>query len=396
MEVPKNTTQIGEIHSDYKIFIEDYVISYIKQLCRQKPDRKKRIAFYGVMRTEEPQQYFFIYGGSEVKRYGRNDIYLTTQDYEEITWAGGTYFEEYVPLGFVTVEEELPEGIYLFLAGKEVYVQGYHIFYEKNDSMLTFLIHRQNEKDEAFRRENLQYEELKQENLQQENSQQEGMQEKLLQEERRSVTWPERNRQLKREAEAPSGEMKLFGIVKSAAAALLIVLCVTAISTVNGLGKMEGFQNFFGQAVQTMTEKKLPDKENGTLAVSGESVAEENGRDKAEEQEKPEEQTKQEEPDQSENREKEQTVGLPEESTAEIPAEDTVATELPTSAAPEQEPELESVVAKVQTHTVRKGETLISISKVYYGDENHVQAICELNGITNSDNIQIGQKIILP
>ena len=47
-------------------------------------------------------------------------------------------------------------------------------------------------------------------------------------------------------------------------------------------------------------------------------------------------------------------------------------------------------------HVIQAGETLISISKMYYGDDSKVQAICELNGITNSDNIQVGQKIILP
>ena len=77
MEIPKNTTQIGEIQGCYKIFIEDYVISYIKQLCRQEPDCKKRIALYGVMRTEQEQQYYFIYGGSKIAIPGKNDYYLT-------------------------------------------------------------------------------------------------------------------------------------------------------------------------------------------------------------------------------------------------------------------------------------------------------------------------------
>ena len=252
MEIPKNTTQIGEVHGNYKIFIEDYVISYMKQLCRQEPDRKKRIALYGVMRTEEPQQYFFVYGGSEVVRYGKSDQYLTKQDYEEITWKGERYFEEYVPLGYVTIEDELPEGVYLFSAGKEIYVRGYHIFYEKNESMLTFLIHRQNEKEDENRSRGS---ETPQETSVDTESGAKSVREMARIE--RTETLPlsgmgearQRMREKKLE-DVPQGEIKLFGIVKSVAAALFIVLCVTAISTMNGLGKMEGVQNYFQQALK--------------------------------------------------------------------------------------------------------------------------------------------------
>ena len=67
-----------------------------------------------------------------------------------------------------------------------------------------------------------------------------------------------------------------------------------------------------------------------------------------------------------------------------------------TAAEPEEVTEPEPTVAEVKTHIIQKGETLISISKAYYGDESQVRTICELNGITNSDKIQVGQKIVLP
>lgn len=357
METPKNTTQIGEIHGDYKVFIEDYVISYLKQLCRQEPDRKKRIAFYGVLRREETQQYFFIYGASEVKRYGRNDTYLTEQDYEEITWAGSSNFEKYIPLGFVTLEEELPEGIYIFCGGKERYVQGYHIFYEKNDSMLAFMVHRQAVREEEER----------------------------LQEEPEEVTEPslaeqpvrtERSIRTERPGGSEQEEIKFSGIIKSAAAALFIVLCVTAVSTMNGIDKIESVQNFFAKAFQTMTEQQLPDKED-SVAASAEGVE-----------------------DLTEKLEQENREAVQEAEPAIVPQpEESLAVEETVPVQTEEAPAVEEplpVQAEPQTHTIQKGETLISISKMYYGDESHVKAICELNRIADSDNIQIGQKIILP
>ena len=47
-------------------------------------------------------------------------------------------------------------------------------------------------------------------------------------------------------------------------------------------------------------------------------------------------------------------------------------------------------------YTIRTGDTLIGISISLYGSEAYVKEICELNGISDPDNIQIGQKILLP
>ncbi|MDE5747551.1 MAG: LysM domain-containing protein [Acetatifactor sp.] len=48
------------------------------------------------------------------------------------------------------------------------------------------------------------------------------------------------------------------------------------------------------------------------------------------------------------------------------------------------------------SYVIQAGDTLIGISTRQYGNDSYVQAICDLNGIVNPDNIQIGQKIILP
>ena len=47
-------------------------------------------------------------------------------------------------------------------------------------------------------------------------------------------------------------------------------------------------------------------------------------------------------------------------------------------------------------YEVERGDTLYLISQKIYGDTTHVKKICELNQITNPDNIRYGQKIILP
>lgn len=64
------------------------------------------------------------------------------------------------------------------------------------------------------------------------------------------------------------------------------------------------------------------------------------------------------------------------------------------------DPEEEGVEALSRNVTryyeVERGDTLYLISKKIYGDTSHVKKICELNQIADPDNIHYGQKIILP
>lgn len=48
------------------------------------------------------------------------------------------------------------------------------------------------------------------------------------------------------------------------------------------------------------------------------------------------------------------------------------------------------------SYTILKGESLMSISKKFYGTTDMVEKICILNGISNSDYIQAGETIRLP
>ena len=49
-----------------------------------------------------------------------------------------------------------------------------------------------------------------------------------------------------------------------------------------------------------------------------------------------------------------------------------------------------------ETYTIKKGDTLLEISLKKYGSVRYVDTICELNNISDPDNIQMGQKILLP
>ena len=47
-------------------------------------------------------------------------------------------------------------------------------------------------------------------------------------------------------------------------------------------------------------------------------------------------------------------------------------------------------------YIVQEGDKLLDISRKVYGNDNMVAAICEANGITNIDHIQVGDRLQLP
>ena len=64
----------------------------------------------------------------------------------------------------------------------------------------------------------------------------------------------------------------------------------------------------------------------------------------------------------------------------------------------EQVPITENMTSEpdYQQYTIQKGDTLAKVSRDYYGNDDMVAKICELNEIENGDYIQVGEIILLP
>ena len=69
--------------------------------------------------------------------------------------------------------------------------------------------------------------------------------------------------------------------------------------------------------------------------------------------------------------------------------------EVQTEEIPEQE-EKKELPNGDGVYIVEKGDTLAIISRKVYGDLDHIDAICRMNGLKNGNLILVGQKLLLP
>ena len=73
MQIPKNVVQAGDVDPCHKIYIEDYVYTYLSQ--NRSGDKSADFCLYGKTETEGEVRYYFIYGAAKegpiLSRYTR-------------------------------------------------------------------------------------------------------------------------------------------------------------------------------------------------------------------------------------------------------------------------------------------------------------------------------------
>ena len=140
MELPKNITQIGETNPHCKIYVEDYVISYIKQLNSYACDKTLAVALYGIRKEEAGITYIFLYGAGKLNFLQKECRHLSQAVLQEAEKQRMKFFPEYVFLGYKLLDGEMVEGFYVCEQNVCRSIEGYAQFYEKNDKMLAFML----------------------------------------------------------------------------------------------------------------------------------------------------------------------------------------------------------------------------------------------------------------
>ena len=388
MELPKNITQIGEANQGCKIYVEDYVISYIKQLNGHALDKSLAVGMYGVRKEEAGITYLFFYGACKLNFLQRETRHLSQAVLQEAEKARKKYFAEYEFLGYRMLNGEMVEGFQVYEQGVCRYIAGYAQFYEKNDCMLQFML--------AERQEEVKPEEFDQEKYEVVKRRQEERRQKAG-----AASGYRENRRAMAERSAKPADTKLRQM-KLTAAAVFALLCVAGLTTLNSGEKLGELQAAARQMMDEITSRQLPDAipvTNGSVQV-GTIVAEDKLADAIRKEneaaaEQAGGQASEELPQPADEAEPTAVPGETQEAAAEPTAEPTPEPTPEITPAPTPEPTPVPTPAPA-SYTIQKGDTLIGICMTKYGSDERVAEICALNHISNPDDIKIGQKILLP
>ena len=435
MQIPKNVVQAGEVDSCHKIYIEDYVNTFLKQYQTDSAD----FCLYGKSEQEDGISYYFIYGAV------REDTGWETMQ--------ARYFPGASRIGEATCDRE--ESWLFFEDGYAAALDGYFIFYEQNEDMQSYLIAmHQNQPGEktvevrpraAGRRENgqggsgayinIHTDSLREKKIQSATAIPESKEPRRIRHKPQGFdSGTEKGgeekalhaAQLRRPSGRRKEKMPPFFTGRAAGLALLLLLCVTGIASINRYRDMQEVGNFFaetarglvggeeetqsearesGQSGFIIEERQLPasenQQENATFPVfasieeqregNNEPMTEE-GQAPADTQEasgedisRPSETAAEEETETTENRPAGQESGAGQEE-----AENGIET------AEEEEKAAPVSEAGPVTYTVQEGDSLAIICRRRYGNTDRVDEIISINDFEDPNHLVPGQKILLP
>lgn len=400
MELPKNITQIGEVDKHCRIYVEDYVVSYIKQMNGIAQNKDIAIALYGRKTAEDGVTYLFVYGSAKLNFLQKAVRHLSQAQEQEIEKLRKKYFSEMTFLGYQILNGEMVEGFQICEQEICRYVKGYAQFYEKNDSMLAYMLENRGGEAEPEKVDQEKYEIVKKRQEERRTHQEGGYATAQTPEPRRTGT-------VRREQDKII-QMPTVGLrrMKMAATGVFVLLCVMALALMRQESTGESLGEAARQAMSSMMEQKIPDATQEGAEQTSTLVAEDKLEDALKQENaaaNPEttEETAVTETTAAEAIAETQTATeeLTQETTQEVTQTTEQAAETVASATPAPEPTVEPQIqaaAQPTAYTIKKGDTLIGISIRNYGSNARVSDICSLNGIKDPDDIKIGQEILLP
>lgn len=376
--LPKNIRQIGSPVGHTKVYIEDYVITFLNSLSMDKNTYVRGAILFGEKRTIEDDTIIYVKGAIEGQNLELDldetvfndevwrEIYQQKDrlfpGLEVIGWAllrmgfsvrlndkiKKTHFENFPGEGkvlYMIDDLENEDAFYVYRGQDLARQSGYYIYYDKNPMMQEYLAERREGMKES---EN--YEKMM-ENMRDE---------RLIRQFREKVSRKTKSSQRK-------GRFRTF----STAAAVAVMMI------------MGGTMYYYAQQDQSINFREVV---NGAVNTMGKGVKEQ-VEDKSETTEKTKTVTKVLDT-QASTVEKKSTTAVKNTTAAQITtAKKTAATAAKKTNASKY---------KYYKYTVKKGETLVSISRKVYGTQKLVKRIREANALSNQNQIYPGQKLIIP
>lgn len=437
MEIPKHTTQVGTVSAHKKMYLEDYCISYIRQLDKDYPEEKKQIALYGCLQKEKTVEYALVFGAALLGLGRSRTDSMSIAQRDEAEKIRQVSFPDYKLVGLIVGTDTVSQNLYwLGYGSKAISQDGYFIFYDRNEAMLAFMMQRDQEErepdvdpviarkadmdlkkqeaaeEEARAKERARAEKEKGGNYRKQmrlKAQKEGKNRRAQKPERGVI--PKESRPKSRFPAAAAALLLAIGVVygfrtylpEGMAAALpdirgyiTEVISQNSILTANeetdtggesgngeetaddpdGSGEIDAAP----LEITAIDAVEIPDLETmaETLSSAEESAVATDASDQP---------LAEAEQSQETDAATGTAAAAAGSSTTETTADSSAANETSTDTAQASSPE---------TYLIQKGDNLLTILRRHYGDDSMLQEVCEVNQIEDANNIQVGQTIILP
>ena len=374
--VARNIRQIGQPSSDCKIYVEDYVYSYLSKDWKEEQTNGRIAILLGKCNWKEGVFYIFLkstiivenlevtgeYISIKEDTWGK--IYEEMKDYfpgqEVVGWylslpGGGLKITDLIKrvhlnhfggndkVLYLADPEEQDNAFFLYKNGRLEKQSGYYIFYEKNEQMQEYILEKNPKASVDFTGK---------------------AQDRAVSDFRKIIA-------RKNEEKESRSSGKFFTFMTTGAAALTILLGAMWLRKVT-MGD-ETVQN------EVKNETIIESVQENTEGVTGDIIS-----DTAED---------------VVNDITESEVQDPADLFADLQEDqdDLVESSLiQDTGAESSDAAAASALAGYTEYTIREGDTLSSISIRYYGDMSHVVEICKINSLKEEDTIYPGQKILLP
>ena len=400
--LPRNIRQIGLVRDDYKIYMEDYVYTFLVRLARAENasgEIKARVAVLtGEIKWRSQTAYLFIKGAvmTENMDAAPDHIDFSGENWDQLQEDQMKYFEGQEIVGWFFSQPQLAlevselmtkvhmkhfggEKVLMLMEPLEredaffhyenngmMHLGGYYLYYEKNPGMQTYMIDKNKELQPEV---------------------QEHYEDQAVKDFRKIIT---DKKETKKESAAPSvfsygltaclaiavltvgvnfykGYQKTELPKEAAAVSSVIVEEITPSPTVTPTVKTEISETPAVTEKAVTQEKK--DKAEGTSAIDGADKTEESSAVQVENADKTE-QIYQQEADERKAKKRVREAAEKENS--------------------------EAAAGTHESYVIQPGDTLFQICMDRYGSVEAISRICQLNGMSADEIIYPGQVIVLP
>lgn len=410
LKIPKNVMQIGTGSPNVKLYMEDYVNTFLER-CQGK----ETCLAFGQQEEKDGIRYYLIYGVEKETDFRRGNF---------------PYFQKLERIGKIEKKEAAVR--FWTVRGEEIQIGGYFIFYEQNEEMQAYMIAEREQSRPADVEEERVMEAI--------SARREKRKAEAAADAARGITASRasapntasgRKTVLSRlgalKAAAPTlnaaSRKTAFGtayqdrlgstgalfpkLCRIGCLVLLLVLVGTALTSVNQYPDMKAVSALLAGAVRNTKNET----ENTSPGLIVEETVGWNSSDEMAQSAALDEATQADDATGAANTAMDdevtdnRTAGnvMTDNATADsatadsatVDSQNAVTTDAD-AAASDSFPQVQEALAHPESYQVQKGDSLIAISRRFYGTDEKVIEICRLNNIKDPNQIQPGQNILLP